>query len=128
MTSHRRVRPSTGGAPGGRQGRRDSEKPSGSAPILNRVADPRHPPGRFDEEELTAAVKTGTERWLTELRLAIFGIVISVGIGAADIGLQAGGWVGGLVAGVGSVAILLAILWATRPTPHNSPSRLSSTT
>jgi hypothetical protein len=90
--------------------------------MLGRVADPRYPPGRFDEEELTAAVKTGVERWLTELRLAMFGIVISVGIGAADIGLQAGGWVGGLVAGVGSVAILLVILWAVRPTPHDSPS------
>ena len=96
--------------------------PSSSAPILDRMADPRHPRSRFDEAELTAAVTTGAERWLTELRLAMFGIVISVGIGAADIGLQAGGWVGGLVAGVGSVAILLVILWAVRPTPHNSPS------
>jgi hypothetical protein len=72
----------------------------------------------MDEEELTATVKSGAERWLTELRLAIFGIIISVGIGAADIGLQAGGWVGGLAAGVGSVVVLIAILWAARPTPR----------
>ena len=64
--------------------------PSSSAPILDRMADPRHPRSRFDEAELTAAVTTGAERWLTELRLAMFGIVISVGIGAADIGLQTG--------------------------------------
>ena len=87
--------------------------PSSSAHILGCMADPRHPLGR--EDDLTATVATSAERWLTELKLAIFGIIISVGIGAADIGLQAGGWVGGLVAGVGSVAILLAILWAARP-------------
>lgn len=90
--------------------------PSSSTPILDRMADPRHPPGRMDEKELTAAVKPGAERWLTELRLAIFGIIISVGIGAADIGLQAGGWVGGLVGGVGSVVVLVAVFWGTRPT------------
>jgi hypothetical protein len=74
------------------------------------------------DEEGTATVMTGAERWLTEIRLAIFGIIISVGIGAADIGLQVGGWVGGLAAGLGSVAILLVILWAVRPTPNGSPS------
>jgi hypothetical protein len=90
--------------------------PSSSAPILGRMADPRHPPSRVYEEELTATVRAGGERWLTELRLAIFGIIISVGIGAADIGLQVGGWVGGLVGGVGSVVVLVAILWGLRPT------------
>jgi hypothetical protein len=80
------------------------------------MADPRNPPSRVYEGELTATVKSGGERWLTELRLAIFGIIISVGIGAADIGLQVGGWVGGLVGGVGSVVILVAVLWRIRPT------------
>ena len=80
------------------------------------MADPRHPPSRGYEEELTATVGAGGERWLTELRLAIFGIIISVGIGAADIGLQVGGWVGGLVGGIGSVVVLVAILWGLRPT------------
>jgi len=79
------------------------------------MADPSQPLGY--EDELTATVKTGAERWLTELRLALFGIIISVGIGAADIGLQAGGWVGGLVAGVGSVVVLTAVLWRLRPHP-----------
>ena len=68
------------------------------------------------EEELTATVKSGAGRWLTELRLAIFGIIISVGIGAADIGLQVGGWVGGLVGGIGSVVVLVAVLWRIQPT------------
>jgi hypothetical protein len=68
------------------------------------------------EQELTATIKTGAERWLTELRLALVGIILSVGIGAADIGLSVGGWVGGLVAGVGSVVVLSAVLWRTRPT------------
>ena len=85
-------------------------------PILGRMADPRRPPSRVYEEELTATVKAGGERWLTELRLAIFGIIISVGIGAADIGLQVGGWVGGLVGGVGSVVVLVGVLWGIRPT------------
>jgi hypothetical protein len=80
------------------------------------MADPRNPPSRAYEEELTATVKSGAGRWLTELRLAIFGIIISVGIGAADIGLQVGAWVGGLVAGVGSVVVLVAVLWGIRPT------------
>jgi hypothetical protein len=81
------------------------------------VADPRHPSGRGAyEDELAASVKTGAERWLTELRLAMFGIIISVGIGAADIGLQVGGWAGGLAAGFGSVGILVAVLWRLRPT------------
>lgn len=88
--------------------------PSSSAPILGRMADPRHA-SRTQEEKLTATVTSGAERWLIELRLAIFGIIISVGIGAADIGLQVGGWVGGLAAGVGSVVALMAILRAARP-------------
>jgi hypothetical protein len=79
------------------------------------MADPRQPPGSAYEEELTAVVTTGAERWLAELRLAVLGIILSVGIGAADIGLQVGGWVGGLVAGGGSVIVLGALLWRNRP-------------
>jgi hypothetical protein len=60
-------------------------------------------------------MRTGSDRWLTELRLALLGIILSVGIGAADIGLQVGGWVAGLVAGVGSVLVLGAVLWRIRP-------------
>jgi hypothetical protein len=84
------------------------------------MADRRQPPGRAYEEELTATVTTGAERWLTELRLALIGIIVSVGIGAADIGLQVGGWVGGLAAGVGSVVVLLAVLWRARPRQSQS--------
>jgi hypothetical protein len=67
------------------------------------------------EQELTTTIKTASERWLAELRLALLGIILSVGIGAADIGLSVGGWVWGLVAGVGSVLVLGAVLWRTRP-------------
>jgi hypothetical protein len=79
------------------------------------MADPRQPPGRTYEEELAATVTTGAARWLAELRLAVLGIIVSVGIGAADIGLQAGGWMGALAAGVGSVVVLIAVLWRIRP-------------
>jgi len=89
--------------------------PSSSAPILGRVADPRESPGRAYEEELTATVSTGAGRWLTELRLALIGIIISVGIGAADIGLSVGGWVAGLAAGLGSVVVFVVVMWWLRP-------------
>jgi hypothetical protein len=79
------------------------------------MPEPRQPPSLKYEQELTATMRTGSERWLTELRLALLGIILSVGVGAADIGLQAGGWVGGLVAGVGSVLVLGAVLWGIRP-------------
>jgi hypothetical protein len=84
------------------------------------MADPRQRPVRRYEEQLTTAIATGGERWLAELRLAVLGIILSVGIGAADIGLQVGGWVGGLAAGVGSVAVLLAVLWRIRPRESRS--------
>ena len=82
---------------------------------------PEQPAGRAYEQELAATV-TGSERWLTELRLAVIGIIISVGLGAADIGLSAGGWQAALIAGVGSVAILVAILWRLRPRRPRSGS------
>ena len=85
-----------------------------SYPRRGMADDPRQPPGRRYEEQLTATV-TGAERWLAELRLAVLGIILSVAIGAADIGLQVGGWVGALAAGVGSVVVLIAILWRARP-------------
>jgi hypothetical protein len=101
------------------------ETPSSSAPILGRMADHREPPGHAYEKELTAVVTTGGERWLAELRLALIGIILSVGIGAADIGLQVGGWVGALVAGVGSVIVLVGLLWRARPrwSPSKDPAR-----
>jgi hypothetical protein len=73
------------------------------------------PPGRAYEQELGEAISSGTDRWLAELRLAVVGIIISVGIGAADIGLSAGGWTAALAAGIGSVLVLIALLWRLRP-------------
>jgi hypothetical protein len=73
------------------------------------------PPGRAYERELAETISSGADRWLAELRLAVVGIVISVGIGAADIGLSAGGWTAALAAGVGSVLVLIALLWWLRP-------------
>ena len=73
------------------------------------------PPGRAYEHELVDTVSAASDRWLTELRLAVIGIIISVGIGAADIGLSAGGWAVALAAGVGSVVLLVALLWRLRP-------------
>jgi hypothetical protein len=51
----------------------------------------------------------------TELRLAVLGIIVSVGLGAADIGLTAGGWAVALTAGLGNALVFLAILWWLRP-------------
>jgi hypothetical protein len=78
----------------------------------------RPPQGRDYEQELTETISSGADRWLAELRLAVVGIIISVGIGAADIGLTAGGWVGALAAGIGSVLLLTALLWRLRPRPR----------
>ena len=75
----------------------------------------REPPGRAYEHELTETISSGADRWLTELRLAVIGIAISVGLGAADIALSAGGWEIALAAGVGSTLILMALLWWLRP-------------
>jgi hypothetical protein len=74
-----------------------------------------HQPGRDYEHELPETISSGADRWLAELRLAVVGIIISVGIGAADIGLTAGGWVAALAAGIGSVLVLIALLWRLRP-------------
>ena len=79
------------------------------------MRDRKHPSAAVYEQELAETVGTGTERWLTELRLAVIGIIIGVGIGAADIGLSAGGWVAALAAGVGSVLVLLVLFWRLRP-------------
>jgi hypothetical protein len=73
------------------------------------------PPRRPYEHELAETISSGTDRWLAELRLAVVGIIISVGIGAADIGLSAGGWAAALAAGIGSVLVLIALLWWLRP-------------
>lgn len=73
------------------------------------------PPRRAYEHELAETISSGTDRWLAELRLAVVGIIISVGIGAADIGLSAGGWAAALAAGIGSVLVLIALLWWLRP-------------
>jgi hypothetical protein len=75
----------------------------------------REPPGREYEQELAETIGTGTERWLAELRLAVVGIALSVGLGAADIALAAGGWGVALAAGLGSTLVFLAILWRLRP-------------
>ena len=71
--------------------------------------------GRGYEQELTDAVSSGADRWLTELRLAVIGIIVSVGLGAADIGLSAGGWVAAFAAGVGSVVVCTVLFWWLRP-------------
>ena len=73
------------------------------------------PPGRAHEQELAETIGTGTERWLAELRLAVVGIAVSVGLGAADIALDAGGWEVALAAGLGSTVVFLALLWRLRP-------------
>jgi hypothetical protein len=67
------------------------------------------------EHELTEAISSGADRWLAELRLAVVGILISVGLGAADIGLTAGGWFAALVAGAGSVVVCVVLFWWLRP-------------
>ena len=71
--------------------------------------------GRAYEHELAEAVSSGADRWLAELRLAVIGIIISVGLGAADIGLSAGGWIVALIAGLGSVVVCIGLLWWLRP-------------
>lgn len=67
------------------------------------------------EHELAEAVGTSTERWLTEMRLAVVGIAISVGLGAADIALGVGGWEVALAAGLGSTLVFMGLLWRLRP-------------
>jgi hypothetical protein len=79
------------------------------------VRDREGPPARVYEQELAEAVATSTDRWLAELRLAVIGIAISVGLGAADIALTAGGWGAALAAGVGSTLVFIALLWRLRP-------------
>jgi hypothetical protein len=49
------------------------------------------------------------ELGLSEIRLAVLGIVLGVGLSAAAIGLAAGGWVGGLVAGIWSVVAVVVV-------------------
>lgn len=90
--------------------------------MLGPVTGPKQSAGRAYEQELTTTI-TGSDRWLTELRLAVIGIIISVGLGAADIGLSAGGWLAALIAGVGSVLVFGALLWWLRPRKPLSGSR-----
>ena len=70
------------------------------------------------EQELAVTVGTGTERWLTELRLAIIGIILSVALGAADIALSLSTWEVALVVGVASTLVFTAVLWRLRPRPR----------
>jgi hypothetical protein len=79
------------------------------------MRDRERPGARAYEQELARSVGTGTDRWLTELRLAVLGIIVSVGLGAADIGLTAGGWAVALTAGLGSALVFLLLLWWLRP-------------
>jgi hypothetical protein len=70
------------------------------------------------EQELAEAVGGATDRWLTEVRLAVIGIAISVGLGAADIALGVGGWEVALAAGLGSTLVFMGLLWRLRPRPR----------
>ena len=79
------------------------------------MRDRERPHPRAYEQELARSVDTGTDRWLTELRLAVLGIIVSIALGAADIGLTAVGWAVALAAGLGSALVFLAILWWLRP-------------
>ena len=82
------------------------------------MATPKPSTGRVHEVTLTAAVETNAaievgrrlELGLSELRLAVLGIVLGVGLSAAALGLAAGGSVGGVVAGIGSVAAVAVVL------------------
>lgn len=87
------------------------------------MRDHEHPHAPAYERELVETVGSGTERWLTELRLAVIGIIISVALGAADIALSLSGWEVALVAGVGSTLVFVALLWRLRPqTPERQRS------
>jgi hypothetical protein len=79
------------------------------------VPEHRHSSSRAYEQELVETVGSGTERWLTEIRLAIIGIIISVGLGAADIALSLSGWEVALAVGVISTLAFVALLWHLRP-------------
>ena len=70
------------------------------------------------EQELAEAVGSATDRWLAEVRLAVVGIAISVGLGAADIALGVGGWKVALAAGLGSTLAFIGLLWRLRPRPR----------
>jgi hypothetical protein len=79
------------------------------------VRDREHPHAAAYEQELAATVGSGTQRWLTEMRLAVIGIVISVALGAADIALSLSGWEVALAVGLGSTLFFVALLWRLRP-------------
>ena len=87
----------------------------GGAPYPRSVRDREHPRAADYERELAATVGSSTDRWLTEIRLAVIGIVISVGLGVADIALALSGWEVALVVGVGSTLVFVALLWRLRP-------------
>jgi uncharacterized membrane protein YfbV (UPF0208 family) len=74
-----------------------------------------HPPADDYEQELVQTVGSGTDRWLTELRLAVIGIIISVALGAADIALSLSTWQVALAAGVACTLVFAGLLWRLRP-------------
>ena len=87
------------------------------------MRDHEHPHAPAYERELAETVGSGTERWLTELRLAVIGIIISVALGAADIALSLSGWEVALLAGLASTLVFVALLWRLRPqTPERQRS------
>jgi hypothetical protein len=67
-------------------------------------------PGSYRITGAPAELEHRLELGLSELRLAVLGIVLGVGLSAAAIGLAAAGWVGGLVAGIGSVVAVAFVL------------------
>jgi hypothetical protein len=79
------------------------------------VRDRDHPHAPAYEQELAATVGTGADRWLTEIRLAVIGIIISIALGAAGIALSVAGWEVALAAGLGSALVFSVLLWWLRP-------------
>ena len=79
------------------------------------MRDRGRPSAQAYEQELAETVGTGTDRWLTEIRLAVIGIIVGIALGAADIALSVSGWEAALVAGLGSALVFTLLLWRLRP-------------
>lgn len=79
------------------------------------MRDREYRPAASSEQELARFVGTGTDRWLTEIRLAVIGIAVGVALGAADLALSVAGWEVALAAGLGSALVFVALLWWLRP-------------
>jgi hypothetical protein len=62
------------------------------------------------EVDTAASIESRVELAVNELRLAILALLISIGLGAAAIGLTAYGVAGGIIGGVGGAVITLAVL------------------